>query len=79
MLVAGHQLSGQGGDKVGSGRNRLLCICRPPTALLHATARCSGAASSEMGGGASGGLRLILTTRRDELAWRMGRRLVEQK
>jgi hypothetical protein len=43
----------------GSANSRLLCICRPPAALLHATARRGGAPSGEMGGGASGGLHLM--------------------
>jgi hypothetical protein len=43
----------------GSANSRLLCICRPPAALLHATARRGGAPNGEMGGGASGGLHLM--------------------
>jgi hypothetical protein len=50
----------------GGPSSGLLCICRPPAALLPATAERGSAASGEMGGGMSGGLRFIpmMATRR---------------
>jgi hypothetical protein len=43
----------------GSASYGLLCICRPRTTLLPATARRVGTASGEMAGGMSGGLPFI--------------------